>query len=262
MSEANVAAPAASVAAAPAAVVAPAAAPAAAPADISIPGPDAAPATTEPVKVEPAASAVIQYEKTGDPGLDMALDFVGQRGFDDAHPAMQAAVNGDFTLLEAALAALGDKAAGYQNIVALAKKSFDESSSKAKTKAEADTKLVHDAVGGKEQWEKITAWAKTAAEPAEREQVNAALKQGGLVAKVMAQWLGNAFAKAAGTVVEPASVVTPGAAAKPDTPGPLTAVQYAKEVQELRTKLGHGFERSNDYRALQQRRLVARTSGR
>jgi hypothetical protein len=207
------------------------------------------------------SSEVIAYEKTGDPGLDMALAFVGERGFGDDHPAMQAAIKGDFTLLEAALGALGDKAKGYENFLALAKQSFESSKSKADAAAQANAKLVHDAVGGEEQWNAIKEWASANAEPAEKEAVNLALKQGGLLAKITAQWLANTYSRAAGTVVKPKTAVDSGAAGKPDSAGPLSAKDFATQSQTLRNKLGPDFEKTQEFKILAQRRSVGRAKG-
>lgn len=226
------------------------------PSDLSIdpPAPNPAP--------ENKAAAVVEYEPTGDPGLDLALEFVGQRGFDESHPAMQAAVNGDFSLLEAALAAMGPKAAGYEKHLALAKKSYETTKATAEAKIKADIEAIHKAVGGEENWKAVQKWAGENAEPAERDAVNAALKQGGLVAKVMAQWLAGQYNKAAGTVVNPADATNPGAAGKPDASAPLTAKQFAIESQNLRTKLGYDFEKSGEYKALVARRQAAMRAGR
>lgn len=239
---------------APAGAVAPSGAPLAigeAPAPIA---PVAAPAA-------PDAGGAVAYEATGDVGLDMALNFVGNLGLGPEDPAMVAATNGDFSILRAKLGALGAKAQGWEGFVALAEKSFTEGKGKAEAKATADRKTITEAVGGEENWSAISKWAGENAEPAEKEAVNSALKQGGLVAKITAQWLASKHAAASGTKIEPAEVTAPGAAGRPASAGPLTAAQYATEVQALRTKLGYGMEGSPMYTALQQRRNVGRASG-
>lgn len=242
-------------------VAAPAPAPAAA-----APSPAPAPAPVDQVAIgapapAPAESTAISYEPTNDPGLDMALDFLGKLGIGPEDAAMAAAMNGDFAMLKGKLSGLGDKAKGWEKYVALGEKAAKESSEKATAKVAADKALIHSAVGGEENWKAISEWAGKNAEPAEKDAVNAALKQGGLVAKVMAQWLSAQHAKASGTVKTPANVAAPGAAGKADVAGPLTAADYSKEVQALRSKLGYQMESSQAYRTLQARRTAGRASG-
>lgn len=214
-----------------------------------------------PAAPTPAAPSVVQFEPTGDTGLDLALEFVGARGLDDSHPAMKAAVNGDFAPLKAVLAAMGDKAKGYEKYVDLAERSYKDGKAKADAKYASDAEVIHKAVGGKEQWAAISKWAGENAEPAEKEQVNAVLKQGGLPAKVMAEWLAAKYRGAKGTKVDPAPVVADGASGKAPTSGALTAKDYANEVQTLRQKMGYKFETSNEYKSLQSRRLAGQRQG-
>lgn len=224
--------------------------------------PEATPVPTigeEPVA--PDVEAGHAYEPTGDPGLDLALDFVGNLGFTPSDAAMQAAEKGDFTLIREKLAGLGAKAKGYEKYIALAEHAFKAHKDGVEAKATKDAQTVHDAVGGKEQWEAVSKWAGENADPEERVSVNAALRQGGLVAKAMAEWLGNKYRSAKGTVVSPARVTAPGAAAQPVSSGPLTAAEYAKETQTLSRKLGPKFDTSPEYQALQARRSAARRAG-
>lgn len=252
------------------------AAPASAPVAAPTPAPQAEAPITQPLAIgepeakatpevpgsvaAPEAGVVIQYEKTGDPGLDMALEFVGARGFDASHPAMKAAENGDFSLIKAALSAMGDGAKGFENFVALAEQSHKATAAKNAERAAKDADMIHKAVGGKEAWAAVSKWAGTNAEPEEKAAVNAALKQGGLTAKVMAQWLAAQYNKASGTVVEPKSVTSPDAAGKSDPVGPLSAKEYADAVAAGAAKVPN-FENSPQYRQLQARRLAGRRAG-
>jgi hypothetical protein len=252
------AAPAAPTPGAPAAPAAPAAAPVAA-----APAPDSLTIGEPEPKAEPtpSAEAVVEYEPTGDPGLDLALDFLGSLGLGPEDPAMKAAIDGKFDLLEGKLSGMGDKAKGYNKYLALAKKAHAEQSTKAAEKASKDAATIHAAVGGKEQWAAISKWAGDNAEPEERAQVNAALKQGGMVAKAMAVHLATLYGKAKGTTVEPAEAVKADAGGKPASAGPLDAKQYGKEVVALRGKLGYKMEASSEYKQLQQRRLAGKARG-
>lgn len=244
---------------APAAPAQPPAAPAAAPAagdppvTLDTPAPAAAPTT-------PPQDAVVVYEKTGDSGLDVALKFVGERGFGPDHPAMKAAMTGDFSELEKALGALGDKAKGFEDYVGLAKDSFGRRQAATKAKADAVAKDVYDAAGGKEQWAAIQAWATQHADPDEKASLNAALKAGGLAAKATVRYLADLY-KVHGKKA-PAAVVKPDAASSAGGEPPLSAREYGAKVAELRAKLGTKMEASPEYAQLKARRQAARTSGR
>lgn len=211
------------------------------------------------IEAQSAAPAVV-FEPTGDAALDVALEFIGRVGIGPDDAAMKAAETGDFTALKIKLASLGDKAKGWEKMVALGEQSFKSASEAAKARATKDQQAVEAHVGGKEQWDSIRAWTKANAEPAELEQVNAVLRLGGFAAKVMAEGLQRRMQGAPGTVVEGASVAKPGAKGA-GASQPLTAQAYANEVAALRSKLGSQFDTSPQYKALQERRSAARKAG-
>lgn len=257
--------------AAPGAPAAPNAAPApaaAAPAPLALGDAAAAPAASLPAAEAapaPAAPTVtpVTYDSTGDPGLDLALDFVGQRGFGPDHPAMVAAINGDFGPLKAELAKNPD-AKGFERYVALAEAAHQREAEKATAKQAADREAIHKVVGGEEAWNAIQAWAteQTADSPEQRAEVNAALSAGGMQAKAMAAYLANLHAKAAGTVVEPASrVQAPGAVPAAGDAGPVSAMEFATKSRELRAKLGPEFEGTAEFKALVHRRAATMARG-
>lgn len=256
--ESQVAAP---VAEAPA----PAAAPAAPLAPLEIPSvaPEApvAEAPAPVADVTPESKPVV-YEKTGDVGLDVALDFIGKFGFGPEHPAVKAAQDGDFTLLKAQLGA-NPKALGWEGMVALAQRSQETTAKATQEKIAKDVAAIHGAVGGAENWNAISAWAASNAEPAERAEVNAVLKGGGLAAKAMASWLAGRYAAAADTVKEPGSVTQPGASrpAPASSVTGLSASGYSTEVQALSAKYHGNIDGRPEYTALQNRRELGRRQG-
>lgn len=215
-----------------------------------------------PVATPPATSEGVEFEytPTGDPGLDLALDFVGKHGFGPQDPAIQAAQKGDFSALEAALKAKGDKAKGFERFVALAKQSFESGKAKREASEATAIKVVHEAAGGEANWKAIQTWAAANAEPEERAQINAALAAGGLTAKFAVQGLAALFAQAQKNA-PPASAVKPGAGAAPAATGHLTSREYSAEVQKLRNTLGTKLETSAEYKALVSRRQAARAAG-
>lgn len=214
---------------------------------------------------KPAAGEVspVAYEKTGDPGLDMALDFVGRMGVSPDDPAMVEAEKGNFALLKAKLAALGSKATGYDAYLALAEQSYKGVQEKTKAKVAKDKQLISDAVGGEEQLTAVLEWAKANAEPHEVADVNAAFRTGGLVGKAMAMFLASQYNKALGTVVNPASAVDPnaGSGAAAGAAEVMTVVKFAEESQKLRNKYGDQFESKPEFKQLAAKRAQARRQG-
>jgi hypothetical protein len=205
----------------------------------------------------------VEYEQTGDAGLDYALNFVGKLGFGPTSPAIQAAQTGDFSLLQAQLATLGPKAAGYEDVLALAKAAFSTAQEKAKSSAAELSKWAAAAAGGPERWNEVQAWASKAADPAEKAQINAALAAGGVQAKMALDYLVKCFNASSVSTKEPAKVVGDNATANsaPST-GPLTAKEYAAAVHELARKAnGRDISSNPEYQQLQARRLAARRQG-
>lgn len=197
------------------------------------------------------------YEKTGDAGLDVALAYVGQRGFGPEHPAMQAAMKGDFAALEQALKGLGDKAKDAALYINLAKESHARQQASVKAQGEAAAKIVYEAVGGKEQWAAIQAWAAEHADADEKKQLNAAFKAGGVAAASAAQYLAGLYAKH-GKTSPKAAVKADAVAATPLAVGALSPREYGLEVQKLAAKLGARMEESREYADLKARRAAYR----
>lgn len=211
--------------------------------------------------VEGLESGPVIYETTGDPGLDLTLDFLGTRGFGPNHPAVKAAESGDFGPLRDACKALGDKAKGWERFLALGEKVYEA------RKAEQDksnlelSKKISDAVGGDENWGQIREWASKNAEPAEKVQVNAAFQAGGVAAVAMAMYLGHLYAKDPNATREGKPAVQAGAPGKATAAAPMTAQAYADEVAKLSQRHGGQIEGRPEYRDLQARRSAARQAG-
>lgn len=235
----------------------PAAPPADPPSDpLVLPDPNA---KTEPGPKDTPAEGVVQYNETGDTGLDMALEFVGNLGIGPEDPAMVKAGQGDFSALAEKLKGLGDKAKGFEKFLKLAEKALNDQASATKAQRQKDTEALYKVVGGEKEWQAISKWAGTNAEPAERENINKALAAGGMQAKAMALYLSTLYSKAAGTTVNPAAVVVPGAApAVPSVGAPLSPAQYQNEIAKLSMVHGPGMIRTPEYKALVARRQAFR----
>lgn len=196
----------------------------------------------------------VEYNPTGDAGLDVALAFVGKLGIAGDHPAMVAAGKGDFGLLKAALATLGDKARGWEQMVALGEQAYTRNTEKAATQ-QAQVKSVVTAVAGDEAtWTAVQAWAKDNASPEEKAEINKLFDSGVMGARAAATILVDAYKKASGTVVNPTSAIRAGASATPDTSnGPLSPREYHAAVQNLRSRMGTRMDASPEYAALRSR---------
>lgn len=218
-----------------------------------------APAAAEPPSTAPAAEQTFTYTASGDPGLDLALDFVGNLGFGPEHPAIVAAESGDFGPLKEALKAKGDKAKGWEKVMAAGEAAFARIDASNKEKAEKAVAAIHEVAGGAEQWAKIREWAGTAADPDERTAVTAALRAGGVVARAVARELTALYLKQPNAEKAGAPVRSPAApASTPVGADALSPRAYTAEVAKLKNQLGSRMEGSREYAALQARRSAWR----
>lgn len=222
---------------------------------------DPAAAKPEPVSTPtPEAPAEFSYDPTGDAGLDYALTFVGKLGYGDQHPAMVAAQKGDFSLIRAELATKG--VAGSDAVLALAEQAYTRFAAEDAKKAEELAGFAAQAAGSPENWAVVRAWAGQEATPQEKAQVNAALKQGGLVAQGVISQLVALYQQRHTLPKDAASVAKPGASSSAaPTTGPMTAQAYAQAVEQLRQKYGSNTDSTPEYAALQSQRLAARRAG-
>lgn len=212
-----------------------------------------------PLEAEQSGEAV-QYKPTGDAAMDVALAFVGRMGITPDDPAMLAAGQGNFALIEAKLAAMGDKAAGWQQHVALARGSYEAAVKTADTAKAASTKAIHEAVGGEANLQPILKWASSVASPEEKAYFNAQLSGTPIAAANAARELKRLYEAASGTVVNPAATTSgqPGTVA-PGPQAPLTRKEYTAQVNAISRKVGaHNLTQSPEYQALAQRFLSQR----
>ena len=222
-------------------------------------GEPAAPAA--PLAPEAPGTEAVAYAPSGNPALDVALEFIGNLGFGPDSAAMKAAEQGDFAVLEAQLAMLGDKAKGFERFIAIGKQAYAAGKAETDARRAADIAKIHEAAGGKEEWLKIQAWAGQAATAAEKAEVNAALAQGGLVAKATVNYLKAQFASAttaADAVPPQARVARPGAASGQPASSALSPSDYAAAVEKLARRVGDGMAGHPEYATLRARRAAYR----
>lgn len=214
------------------------------------------PATeVDAVAHEVGDDGAISYEATGDAALDVALTFIGSLGFAGDNPAVIAAANGDFSLLEAQLAVLGDKAAGWQQMVALAKDAYSRSEANIKDQVAKSDAAILAVVQTPENWAAIKTWAAANADPAEKTAINQMIDAGPVQARAAALLLLTGYQKATGTIVNPAQAVNGNAsgAAAAATNTRLSAREYSEKVADLHRKLGSRMEGSQEYADLRRR---------
>ena len=241
--------------AAPAAPAVPPAAPEVPPAPPAAPAAPAAPPAPAPLpEATPGADGSVTYEATGDPALDVALGFMGNLGIGLEHPAIAAATHGDFSILKATLAAMGDKAQGWEQMVALGEDAFKRAAEKATQQASAVQAAVHAVAGGEAQWASAQQWAAENATPEEKAELNKLFDSGVMGARAAAKLITDLYNAASGTVVNPLAATRPGATVAPSTANlPLSPKDYGNEARALHAKLGNKMEASPEYRALRQR---------
>lgn len=223
------------------------------------PAPAAPPATPAAPAAEPAAPAAA-FEPTGDAGLDLAASWAQEIGFSLDDPILtQALETGDFSLLKAKLASMGDKARGWEQYIALAEQGIGNLTKASEARDAEVTGIVHETVGGEENWNQIKTWASQNAEPAEKEAINAMFNAGGVQAKAAAMLLQNLYSSAGGTVVAPKEATASAPAGQAPSNSALSPDAYRTALSDLVSRVGaHRINGHPEYAALQQRRLAFR----
>lgn len=240
-------------------------APEATPAPVAQPAPQLAPAPAAPEPQAPVApeapeappapeAGEPEYEPSGDPGLDYAVSFLGKAGYDNDHPAIEAAVNGDFGLLRADLATKG--IAGWEQAVALAERAYETAQTKAAETAAAvqeSVTLVAESLGV--DWEAAVEYARETATPEEVETINR-LFEDPYTAKMAALWVSNAYANNPNTSAPPARQPVRPESVPADNAGgggTITRAEFASEAGKLHKKFGDSYNTTPEYRALARR---------
>ena len=213
--------------------------------------------TEEPGAVEDnGMQQYIDQYQTDNPALGLALGFLRDAGISPTDPAFQLAeVEGDFELLKATLAAKA--LPGTDAMVSILEKAV-AGHFEAIEQAEAQTTaLVGEILG--EQKDEVLEWARSTASDEEKTAFNDMLEAGGVYARAAAVLLREAFTGAGNTVPAQHAIKT----AQPSQGGstPLTARDYASEVEKLARQLGGDPRGSQEYAALTRRREVGRKRG-
>lgn len=207
----------------------------------------------------PDETTVYEYNPTGDPALDLALNFVGGLGFGPDSPAIKAAEKGDFAPIETALKALGDKAKGHERYIAAAKASYEKAAARNKQQEEATVKAIYEAAGGEKNWNAVHAWVAAEATPEQKQQIEAAFRAGELPAAAMARQLAELYKQSGKSKLPPKAVASPDAgAASAPTGGALSPAEYRAEIRRLEAKYGNRLQETQEYADVTARRLAFR----
>ena len=207
-----------------------------------------------PEPIEP-----IEYESTGDASLDLVMNFLGAAGYGPEHPAIVAMDNGDFGPLEKELA--DRKIPGAAANLRAAKEAYARVVATENAKVADRAKVVYEAAGGKEQWDSIRLWASQNATDAEKTEAAAGLRQGGLVAKAVTEYLRVRYEKSgARSTKSPQPTTIPGQQTQAPADSALSPREYASQVAEARKNFRGrtAFEDSTEYKTLQARRRAFR----
>lgn len=230
-----------------------AAATAAAPASAEAPQIGAPEASAEGLEAKADGDTIV-YDQTGDPGMDLALGFIGKLGIKPTDPEMVEAGKGNFAYLKAKLATLGDAAKGWEQYVAIGERSYLAAVEDGKAKAGK----INEAVGtvcDAATFAKVLAFAAANASPEEKEYFNEQLARDPLAARIAAAELHRLYINNGGTQIDPASVTTaiPGNVSE-GASAPLTRREYTQQVDAIAKRVGgSNLESSPEYQALNRR---------
>lgn len=236
-----------------------------APATVAVPAAPAAPAKpavqpkgTEEVQTPQkegagALDAAGFEEVADDPGLNYALTFLAGNGFNAENPAVQAAFQGDFSLLKAELAAKGVQ--GWEQALGLAEQSYARA---VKGKEETDAQVGQIVTDFAEQngvdWEQAVAFVASTAKPEEKTAINSLLADPA-TAHIAAAYITGAFLNGGDTEIDPQARATTDAPRAVQAGGgaPLSRREYTAELGKLRQSLGDDYMHSAQAQALYRR---------
>jgi hypothetical protein len=188
-----------------------------------------------------------------DPGLSYTLKFLATNGFNAESPAVQAAFNGDFSLLKAEMSAKG--IAGWEQALALGEQSYQRAvEAKGATDEQVGGIVTEIAEQFGVDWEAAVAHVSTAAKPEEKTALNGLLADPA-TAHIAAHYIASAFINNGDTEIEPQARATTDAPRAVQAQGgaPLSRREYTAEMGKLRQSLGDDYMHSPQAQALYKR---------
>lgn len=192
------------------------------------------------------------------PALSMAMDFIAKAGISIEDQAVQlAAQEGDFTMLEAKLAAMGLQ--GHEPMLAILKGASEEYFAEKQAKAEADVQAVQGILG--ENHAEVWEWAKGSMDEQDKEVFNSLFDQGGHHAIVAGIAMKALYDQNFEGSIPAQSLTKDLAATSANAGNAITRQEFSQLTQELARKYGSDVYSSREYKALQQRRELGRRKG-
>lgn len=189
----------------------------------------------------------------GDPGLTYAMKFLAGNGFNAENPAVEAAFNGDFSLLKAELAQKGVQ--GWEQALGLAEQSYERHTKENDAKAEKVGKLVTEVAESMGvDWEQAVAHVGKSASAEEKSALNSLLADPA-TAHIAARFISGSFIEAGDTEIEPAARAVGAETSAHAGPagGALSRAEYKQELGKLRKTLGDDYINSPQAAALYRR---------
>jgi hypothetical protein len=210
----------------------------------------AAPAATPPAAPAPAVEeGPVEYNETGNAKVDYGLKIIGGAGLSSEHPAVAAAMEGDFSMLAHALEAKG--VPGASALVAMLEGEYKADQDSVAKEVENIKASVVAIAGSPEQWGEVANFIKANGSEEELGELRKML-QNPLQAKIAASYMVNLY-DSAGGAREPAKQVAGEAAGARQPAGvkPITSrAEFSAAVDALYRKYGNDFEQSAEYQAL------------
>lgn len=198
----------------------------------------------------------IERYKTENPAVSVALGFLKEHGINVTDDAFQLAeFEGDFSLLKAVLAQKG--ATGSTEMLGILEKAVADYHAECEKVEQENDALVRSLLG--EQTDDIFAWASENASAEEKEVLNSLLEAGGLYSRAAAMLLREAYTGASNVTIPASNPVK--VPSSPDFSQPLSAREYAAEVNKLAQKLKGDPRGTAEYSALTARREAGRRKG-
>lgn len=192
-------------------------------------------------------------EVEDDPGLSYALTFLAGNGFNAENPAVQAAFQGDFSLLKAEMAAKGVQ--GWEQALGLAEQSYQRAvEGKEATDAQVGQIVTDFAEQNGVDWEQAVAFVSSTAQPAEKTAINSLLADPA-TAHIAAAYITGAFINGGDTEIDPQARASTDAPRAVQSQGgaPLSRREYTAELGKLRQSLGDDYMHSPQAQALYRR---------
>jgi hypothetical protein len=189
----------------------------------------------------------------GDPGLTYAMKFLATNGFKADNQAVEAAFDGDFSLLKAELAQKG--IAGWEQALGLAEQSYDRHVKANEAKgAEVGKVVTGIAESMGVDWEQAVAHVSKTASAEEKTAINSLLSDP-KTAHIAARFINGSFIESGETEIEPAAKAVGAETRSHNGPagGALSRAEYNAELGKLRKTLGDDYINSPQAAALYRR---------